>query len=64
MNTNFNLKEFEDPVEHFIEKPIIMSLDPSNVQIAEIFVRPGDTQLYDNYFAYWLKVSIKFFEIA
>ena len=55
-----DFKEFEKPVKAYLDEPIDLELSSDAVTFANIHVAPAKTELIDDIFKYWEKISYKF----
>ncbi len=55
-----DFKEFDTPIRHYIDDPIIVQLSPDYESQTRIEISPGKTELIDDFFRYWEKISYKF----
>jgi hypothetical protein len=55
-----DFKEFNSPIKQYIDDPIIVEVSPSYESESRIEISPGKTELIDDFFRYWEKVSYKF----
>ena len=55
-----DFKEFTTPIRHYIDDPIEIELSSDFESLSTIQIAPGKTELIDNMFKYWEKVSYKF----
>ena len=55
-----DFKEFIEPVRVYLDDPIEMELSSNVLSVAQIYVSPAKTELIDDFFKYWEKVSTKF----
>jgi hypothetical protein len=58
-----DFKEFDSPIKQYIDDPIIVQVSPSYESENRIEISPGKTELIDDFFRYWEKVSYKFTQV-
>jgi hypothetical protein len=55
-----DFKEFVTPITHYIDDPIVVQMSPLYESESKIEISPGKTELIDDFFRYWEKISSKF----
>lgn len=60
VNQLMDFKEFNTPIRQYIDDPIIVQLSPDYESETTIEISPGKTELIDDFFKYWEKISYKF----
>jgi hypothetical protein len=55
-----DFKEFVTPITYYIDDPIVVQMSPLYESESKIEISPGKTELIDDFFRYWEKISSKF----